>query len=77
MQPPAVEVDARGELCPLPAVRARRALAGARDAQEVVVLATDPEAPLDLGALAADHGRELRAEPLGGGVVRYRLLPAG
>jgi tRNA 2-thiouridine synthesizing protein A len=49
-------VDARGLRCPLPLVRARQALAGLAPAETLVVLATDPEAPIDLAALAADHG---------------------
>ncbi len=49
-------LDARGLLCPLPAVKARAALAGLGDGDVLVVLATDPEAPIDLAALAADFG---------------------
>lgn len=56
-------VDARGLACPLPLIKARAALprlAGEHDA--LVVLATDPEAPVDLGALAADQGMTFSAE---------------
>jgi tRNA 2-thiouridine synthesizing protein A len=49
-------VDARGLACPLPALRARAALAGVPAGGELIVLADDPEAPLDLAALAADAG---------------------
>lgn len=52
-----VLVDARGLLCPLPLVRARAALIDLAPAEELVVLATDREAPIDLAALAADVGR--------------------
>ena len=52
-------VDARGLLCPIPALKARRALAELGPGEVLVVLATDPEAPIDLAALAADHGRRL------------------
>jgi tRNA 2-thiouridine synthesizing protein A len=50
-------VDARGLRCPLPLVRARQALAVLPPGETLVVLATDPEAPIDLAALAADAGR--------------------
>ena len=50
-------LDARGLLCPLPLVKARAALAELGPADVLVVLATDPEAPIDLAALAADHDR--------------------
>jgi hypothetical protein len=38
------------------------------------VLATDPEAPIDLGALASDLGRPLLAEAVEGG-WRFELGP--
>jgi tRNA 2-thiouridine synthesizing protein A len=59
-------VDARGLRCPLPLVRARRALAALGDGETLVVLATDPEAPIDLAALAADTGRGFCAAQEGG-----------
>ena len=58
-------VDARGLRCPLPLVRARQALAALAPADTLVVLATDPEAPIDLAALAADVGRGFSAERAG------------
>ena len=55
-------LDVRGLACPLPAVKARRALAGVAPGSALVVLATDPEAPIDLAALAADAGCAFAAE---------------
>jgi tRNA 2-thiouridine synthesizing protein A len=52
-------VDARGLSCPLPLIKARAALADLEPEDDLVVLATDPEAPIDLAALAADHGLRL------------------
>ena len=52
-------VDARGLSCPLPLIKARAALPRLGPGDELVVLATDPEAPIDLAALAADHGLRL------------------
>jgi tRNA 2-thiouridine synthesizing protein A len=52
-------VDARGLICPLPALRARAALAALEPGDVLVVLATDPEAPVDIGALAAEGGHAL------------------
>jgi tRNA 2-thiouridine synthesizing protein A len=51
-----MELDARGLSCPLPLLKARQALAGLAPGEVLVVLATDPEAPIDLAALAADEG---------------------
>ena len=52
-------VDARGTRCPIPFVMAKVALEELGPGDRLVVLATDPEAPVDLGALAADNGRAL------------------
>jgi tRNA 2-thiouridine synthesizing protein A len=61
-------LDVRGLRCPLPLVRARAALPEVAAGDALEVLATDPEAPIDLAALAADEGLELTvAEEPGGG----------
>ena len=57
-------LDARGLACPLPALKAAAALAGLRPGDILVVLATDPEAPVDLGALAARGGHGFTAVEL-------------
>ena len=51
-------IDARGLACPLPLTMAKRALAAASAGESVVVLATDPEAPIDIAAWAADAGHD-------------------
>jgi tRNA 2-thiouridine synthesizing protein A len=51
-----VVLDLRGLRCPLVLIRARQALPRLAAGEQLVVLATDPEAPIDLAALAADHG---------------------
>jgi tRNA 2-thiouridine synthesizing protein A len=61
-----VVLDLRGLRCPLVLVRTRRALAGLAAGEELVVLATDPEAPIDLAALAADSGLAFGQERDGG-----------
>ena len=49
-------VDARGLACPLPLTMAKRRMADISPGETLVVLATDPEAPIDLAAWAADEG---------------------
>jgi tRNA 2-thiouridine synthesizing protein A len=68
-------VDARGLRCPLPLVRARQALASLAPSETLVVLATDPEAPIDLAALALDVARPFSAVAVDGG-WRFELGPA-
>lgn len=55
-------LDARGLACPLPLIKTRAMLPLVGDHDTLVVLATDPEAPVDIGALAADHGLRFSAE---------------
>ena len=58
-------VDARGLACPLPLAMAKRAMQQVRRGEALVVLATDPEASIDLAAWAADESLiiEERSEP--------------
>lgn len=55
-----MRVDARGLRCPLPLVKAKLAMEELAPGEELVVLATDPEAAIDLAAWAADAGHTLR-----------------
>jgi tRNA 2-thiouridine synthesizing protein A len=67
--PGAVLVDARGMRCPWPALRAARAI---RDgATGVTVLADDPAAAREIGAVAAAQGWTLT-----GADGRFDLLPS-
>lgn len=70
-----MQLDVRGLRCPIPYVRARALVGRLAPGETLVVLATDPEAPIDLGALAADHGLEFAVD---GEEIRLRrpLRPA-
>ncbi|MEA2411579.1 MAG: tRNA 2-thiouridine synthesizing protein [Thermoleophilaceae bacterium] len=59
-------VDARGLLCPLPLTMAKRRMESLGAGQTLVVLATDPEAFIDLGAWAAAEGHALSERRLEG-----------
>ena len=59
-------LDVRGLRCPVPLLRARAALPALAPGETLVVLATDPEAPIDLAALAADHGLAFTAHDADG-----------
>ena len=69
-------VDARGLLCPLPLTLAKRRMADLEPGDTLVVLATDPEAPLDLAAWAAyaGHGYSERERA---GWTEYALVKRG
>ncbi|MFL5826716.1 MAG: sulfurtransferase TusA family protein [Thermoleophilaceae bacterium] len=59
-------VDARGLACPLPLTLARRKMRELARGDVLVVLATDPEAPIDLAAWAADEGHAFTERDAGG-----------
>lgn len=49
-------VDARGLRCPWPALRLARAMRQAGPGMTARILADDPAAPAEIGALAAERG---------------------
>ncbi|AKU11016.1 MAG: tRNA 2-thiouridine synthesizing protein A [Azoarcus sp.] len=53
------EVDARGLTCPLPILRAKKALAEMSAGQVLRVLATDPGSVKDFQAFARQTGNDL------------------
>lgn len=69
-------VDARGLACPLPLAMAKRAMARIAPGEALLVLATDPEAPIDLGAWAAEEGHGL-ALTRRDGWSEFQLVKAG
>lgn len=66
-------VDARGLKCPLPLVKAKLALEEAEAGETVRVLATDPEAPIDLAAFAASAGHVFRERAAGDFEITKRI----
>ena len=72
----ATTVDARGLACPLPLALAQRAMDRLPAGATLVVLATDPEAPIDLGAWAASEGHALD-ERDGDGYREFSLVKSG
>jgi tRNA 2-thiouridine synthesizing protein A len=53
------ELDARGLNCPLPILKAKKALADMRSGEVLKVLATDPGSMRDFQAFARQTGNEL------------------
>ncbi len=53
------ELDASGLNCPLPILKAKKALAGIESGQVLHIIATDPGATKDFEAFAKQTGNEL------------------
>jgi len=56
------EVDARGLSCPLPILRAKKALAEMQPGQTLRIVATDPGSVKDFQAFAKQTGNELLSQ---------------
>jgi tRNA 2-thiouridine synthesizing protein A len=59
MKPPHIEVDARGMHCPLPILKAKKALAQMASGELLQVVSTDPNSMRDFQAFAKQTGNEL------------------
>jgi tRNA 2-thiouridine synthesizing protein A len=59
MQAADIEVDARGLNCPLPILKAKKALSGLQSGQTVKVVSTDAGSVRDFQAFAKQTGNEL------------------
>jgi tRNA 2-thiouridine synthesizing protein A len=53
------ELDTSGLNCPLPILKAKKALAGLRGGQTLCITATDPESVRDFATFSRQSGHEL------------------
>jgi len=66
-------IDLRGLKCPLPALRARKALSKMPAGDVLVVECTDPLAELDIPNLVRETGDALEARSRDGDVLVFRI----
>lgn len=57
----ATKLDLSGLICPLPALKTRKALTGVRPGERIEVVCTDPLAAIDIPSLLAETGDRLLA----------------
>ncbi len=69
----AAHVDARGLQCPLPVLRARKALLDLRRGERLLVEATDPIAAIDVPHYCSESGDRLVASETEGEVLRFLI----
>ena len=68
-----LELDARGLLCPLPVLKARKRLCDLRAGEILSILADDPAAVVDMPHFCAEQGHELVSARTEGAATRYRI----
>lgn len=76
MPPPDADLDARGLLCPLPVLKARKRLSALAPGQVLRMLATDPAAVIDVPHFCAEAGHALLGAVLEGDAVAYFIRRA-
>ncbi|MDP7380336.1 MAG: sulfurtransferase TusA family protein [Alphaproteobacteria bacterium] len=69
----AATVDARGLRCPLPVLKARKAIKDLAPGALLTVLATDPAAPLDFEHFCATQGHEMVASRHDGDTLIFEI----
>jgi tRNA 2-thiouridine synthesizing protein A len=70
------ELDASGLNCPLPILRAKKALGSMSSGQVLRIVATDPGSVKDFEAFAAQTGNELLDSSEEGGKFVFRMKKA-
>jgi len=70
------ELDAKGLLCPLPVLRARKALKALAAGDILAIEATDAASPADFAAFCAATGERLLLSEQQGGVFRFEIEKA-
>jgi tRNA 2-thiouridine synthesizing protein A len=65
------ELDARGLNCPLPILRAKKALAEVESGKVLKILSTDPGSVKDFAAFAKQTGNELLSTAEAGGEFTF------
>jgi tRNA 2-thiouridine synthesizing protein A len=66
-------LDVQGLTCPLPVLKANKALRGLPPGAELEVLATDPASAKDFPAFCAETGHALLASEVSEGVFRFLI----
>ena len=67
------ELDARGLLCPLPVLKARKRLGALGVGDVLSMVADDPAAVIDVPHFCAEQGHELLSSVPEGAATRYSI----
>lgn len=70
-------LDTKGFNCPIPVLKARRAMRGLEVGDELTLLATDPASMIDVPHFCNTTGHELLDSSEEDGVFSYRIRKAG
>ena len=66
-------LDARGLACPLPVLKARKALAALAPGEMLLIEATDPVAAIDIPHFCKESGHRLVSAEADSGLLRFLI----
>lgn len=69
-----IDLDLTGLKCPLPVLRARKALRALPPGSRLILTCTDPMAAIDIPNLLREDGHSLEASVRESGVLRFSIL---
>ena len=70
-------LDARGLQCPMPVVKAKKAIDSLQPGQVLLIMATDPGSKADFAAWTRSTGHELVSSAVVDGVFQYEVRKKG
>ena len=70
---PETVLDLSGLLCPLPVLKARKALLALPSGAELIILATDPMAAIDMPHFCNEQGHKLLEQSQNEQTLRFRI----
>lgn len=70
------EIDVRGLKCPLPVLKAEKRMRPLASGTEIVVIATDPMAAIDIPNFCQENGHRFVGRAEDGELTRYTLIKA-
>lgn len=70
-------LDARGLNCPLPILRAKKAIAGMETGEILEITSTDPGSVKDLDSFCSQTGHQLLSSEQADGEFQFRIRKAG
>ncbi len=72
-----LELDTSGLKCPLPVLKARKAIGGLEPGETIRVIATDPSTVADFREFCANTGHQLVDSSEEGGIFVYKIKKIG
>jgi len=67
-------VDARGLKCPLPVLKMEKRLAALEPGAQLIILATDPMARIDIPLYCRQHGHQCSVQGEADGTLRFDIV---